>query len=159
MVRENLILKNENDIYIFFETIKQLEAQSILDIGMFLKRIGSVSRKAMDCEIPETVRLNGVDLFPEKEFPVWKHVYDTIENGEHFLEKRVKDRYDLTVMLGVDALLPMPVFADIIEEISFYTRFLLVNRILDIWKKEWVNAKIIDLRVEADSYCLVDFGV
>ena len=41
----------KNDIYIFFETMKQLEPHSILDIGMFFKRIGAVSRNAMDEEI------------------------------------------------------------------------------------------------------------
>ena len=58
-----MILKNENDIYIYFETIAQLEPKTILDVGMFLKRIGSVSRKAMDGGVPEDVRLDGVDFF------------------------------------------------------------------------------------------------
>ena len=52
-----MILKNENDIYLYFETIEQLEPKHILDVGMFLKRIGSVSRKVMDREVLADIRL------------------------------------------------------------------------------------------------------
>ncbi len=62
-----MILKNENDIYMYFETIEQLAPQRVLDIGMFLKRIGSVSRKVMDREVPAEVCLDGID-FPNFSF-------------------------------------------------------------------------------------------
>ena len=68
-----MILKNENDIYMYFETIEQLAPQRVLDIGMFLKRIGSVSRKVMDREVPAEVCLDGIDLFPQFQFPVWRN--------------------------------------------------------------------------------------
>lgn len=76
-----MIIRNENDIYIYFEVITQLEPRKILDIGMFLKRIGSVARKVMDEELSEELVLDGVDLFPEIDFPVWKDT-DTSGFGE-----------------------------------------------------------------------------
>ena len=58
----------ENDIYLYFETVQQLEPQRVLDIGMLLKRAGSVSRKAMNREVVEGIQLDGVDFFPEMNF-------------------------------------------------------------------------------------------
>ena len=48
MSNDRMILRNENSIYMFYEIVEQLEPASILDMGMFLKRAGSVSRKIMD---------------------------------------------------------------------------------------------------------------
>ena len=65
-----MILKNENSIYMFYEAIEQLEPEKILDVGMFLKRTGAVSRKVMSRDIPEDRQLTGIDFFPELTFPV-----------------------------------------------------------------------------------------
>ncbi len=50
-----MVLTNRSAIYIYFDLIKQLEPKRILDIGMFLKRTGSVSRKMMARQVPESV--------------------------------------------------------------------------------------------------------
>ena len=41
-----MILKNENSIYMFYEVIEQLESEKILDVGMFLKRVGRCQGKS-----------------------------------------------------------------------------------------------------------------
>ena len=41
---ENYYITNDNDIFVFFEIISQTSPRSILDVGMFLKRIGAVTR-------------------------------------------------------------------------------------------------------------------
>lgn len=74
-----MIIKSENSIYIFYEIIRQLEPNSILDMGMFLKRVGSVSTKIMGREIPEQIVLDGVDFFPEISFPVWDTIYHQVQ--------------------------------------------------------------------------------
>ena len=73
-----MILTNETDIYTFFEIIDKSEAGSILDVGMFLKRIGSVSRQVKEKEIPRDRILTGVDYFEEIQCPVWNNIYDKI---------------------------------------------------------------------------------
>ena len=83
-----MILKNENSIYMFYEAIEQLEPEKILDVGMFLKRTGAVSRKVMSRDIPEDRQLTGIDFFPELTFPVWNMIYDQIETAESYYKKR-----------------------------------------------------------------------
>ncbi len=73
-----MVLTNRSAIYIYFDLIKQLEPKRILDIGMFLKRTGSVSRKMMARQVPESVILDGIDFFPEMNFPVWNNIYNRV---------------------------------------------------------------------------------
>ncbi len=43
----------ENDLFVFFEIIEQLEPEKALDIDLLLKRAGCVCRKAFNCEFSE----------------------------------------------------------------------------------------------------------
>ena len=154
-----MILKNQNDIYIYFETIEQLEPKRVLDIGMLLKRAGSVSRKIMAREVPEETWLDGIDFFPEICFPVWDRIYNRIVNPEQFLKEKPKDVYGLAVLLGVETVVSNVYFSKIMKKLPECTRYLLTNRILDMQKMDWPKVKIIDLQVEQDAYFLLDFGV
>ena len=97
-----MILKNENSIYMFYEAIEQLEPEKILDVGMFLKRTGAVSRKVMSRDIPEDRQLTGIDFFPELTFPVWNMIYDQIETAESYYKKQDTEKYDLAVVFGAE---------------------------------------------------------
>lgn len=153
-----MILKNENDIYIYFETIEQLEPQNILDAGMFLKRIGSVSRKVMSRKIPADVRLDGVDFFPETSFPIWEKIYNSIMDVPVFLESRRRAEYDLTVFLGTEALYQKQDFEAVSEKAAKHTRYLLADRNLKQWNKILPDEKIKELNLEEKKYYLFDFG-
>lgn len=153
-----MILKNENDIYIYFETIKQLEPQNVLDVGMFLKRIGSVSRKVMSREIPAYIRLNGVDFFPETSFPVWEKIYDSITDVPAFLESRRGAEYDLAFFLGTEALYQKQDFEEVSQKAAKCTRYLLADRNLKQWNKILPDEKIKELNLEEKKYYLFDFG-
>ena len=72
----------DNDLYMYFQAIEDTEAQSVLDIGMTLKRAGSISRSIMDGEVAESVQLVGVDFEPLQMFPVYQTVYDEVINCE-----------------------------------------------------------------------------
>ncbi len=153
-----MILKNKNDIYIYFETIYQTEPQKVLDIGMFLKRIGSVSRKVMGREVPKEVWLDGIDLFPETKFSVWKTIYDRIMDMEEFLLKDPKERYDLTVLLGAKEIAGKESFCQLIRSLPECTRYVLTDLSVDLWSGAWSNVKAADLTIEQDVYFLLDFG-
>ena len=133
-----MILKNENDIYIYFETIEQLEPGNILDVGMFLKRIGSVSRKVMSREIPAYIQLDGVDFFPETSFQIWEKIYDSITD--------------------VSALYQKQDFEAVSEKAAKHTRYLLADRNLKQWNKILPDEKIKELNLEEKKYYLFDFG-
>ena len=74
----NTIITNDNDIYVYFKLIEQLQPASILDVGMFLQRIGAVSRQAMSCEIPNNIYLEGIELFGENILPIYHKIYNKI---------------------------------------------------------------------------------
>lgn len=154
----NMILTNQNDIYIFFEVIRQIEPKSILDIGMFLKRAGSVSRKAMDGEVAEDIRLDGIDFFREIDFPVWKNIYNRIIDYQVFLAEDEKQTYDLVILLGADALRQIISLKEIARKATELSRYVLTDKFADVWVMQYADAKVIDLKVEEDTYFLIDFG-
>lgn len=154
----DMILANENDIYIFFEVIRQLEPKSILDVGMFLKRIGSVSRKVMDGEIEDNIMLNGVDFFPEIQFPVWNTIYDTYVTYEEFGEAKVEKYYDLVVALGWKQLQNKIAGQNLLTEVMKAARFVLVDSGAKREIAHMYNLKVIDLAVDKEIYYLLDIG-
>ena len=93
-------IKKENDIFAYFEIVKELEPENILDAGMFLKRMGSVSRQMMNQGISEEIQLYGIDFFPEISLPAWNNVYDKIYTWQDFLQ--AKKQYHLGVVWGVE---------------------------------------------------------
>lgn len=102
-------ITDADEIYYYFEMINNITPQSILDVGMFLKRIGAISRQAMSCEIPGSVRLYGIDFFPEKEMAVYQNVYDEIVTKRQFFEKEKLPwetlGFDVAVMLETEECL------------------------------------------------------
>lgn len=153
-----MILKNENDIYIYFEAIEQLEPQKILDVGMFLKRIGSVSRKAMDREVLPDIRLDGIEFFPERAFAVWKQIYDSIISVPSFLESKRQETYDLAVFLGTEALYQKKGFDEVSIKAAKCARYLLSDQNLEQWNKTLPKSRIKELNLEGQLYFLFDFG-
>lgn len=151
-----MILANENDIYIFFEIIEQLEPKSILDLGMFLKRVGSVSRNIMNREMPCDIRLDGVDFFPEINFPVWNNIYDEIIDYKTYFGNNQNRKYDCTILLGTEELKKAVPFSEIIKAVEENTRYMLVSCDSEIMIQK--KHKIVDLKVENDTYYLMDFG-
>ena len=152
-------MKDENDVYIYFETISQLEPKKILDVGMVLKRVGSIARKVMDGEVPENVQLDGINIFQEVDFPVWKQVYNNIYRKEEFLTDSKDREYDLIIMLGMEKLLEKISFEELRIIIMNGTRFLLTDTLFDEWKINNNNVKVNDLFVEEDLYYLIEIGV
>ena len=154
-----MILRNENDIYIYFETIEQLEPQNILDVGMFLKRIGRVSRKAMDREVLPDIRLDGIDFFPERAFAVWEQIYDSIISVQSFLECKRQETYDLAVLLGTEGLHQKQGFDQVLIKAAKCARYLLSDQKLEQWNKILPERRTKELNLEGQLYFLLDFGV
>ncbi len=77
---------NQNAVYLYFEIVRQIKPERIIDVGMFLKRIGAVSRQAMGMEIGRNVELCGIDAMPECSAGVYGTIYDRIWSIEEFAE-------------------------------------------------------------------------
>lgn len=108
------MITDRNDIYLYFEWIKQTNPTSILDFGIFLQRIGAVARQVMNCEISKDIILEGVSM-SEKVQPVYTKIYDKITNIKsiHILDTKVYDliyffdmnsEYNNTMMISKEAL-------------------------------------------------------
>lgn len=95
-------------MFFYFEMIQNSKPHTVLDVGMFLKRIGTVSRHAMSAEISEDIVLCGVDLFPEYEMPVYEEVYHEIMPRDRFFREHAGfscmngRTFDIAVMLDVE---------------------------------------------------------
>lgn len=93
------IITDMDEVFFCFEMLKNLSPDRVLDIGMFLKRIGAVSRQAMSHGISPDIYLCGVDFFPQYSLPVYEKVYDEIWDRETFCEKT--GQFDVALMLDV----------------------------------------------------------
>lgn len=86
--------------------IKKSGALNVLDVGMFLKRIGAVSRQAMGCEIDAKVQLCGIDLYPDVQLAVYDRIYDIIFPQKLFIneivDKNKSINFDIAVLLGIE---------------------------------------------------------
>lgn len=153
-----MIIKNENSIYIFYEMIEQLEPASVLDVGMFLKRVGSVSRKIMGREVPESVQLDGVDFFPQTSFPIWNTIYDQIKTAEEFFSTGDKKRYDLVTVLGMSELQKEILLTEIVERTAEVAKYVLTDRLETEWCAQKRFIRAVDIKVEDDVFYLVEFG-
>lgn len=149
-------LRNKNDIFVFFEVIEQLEPHKVLDIGMFLKRIGSISRKAMESEVPEEIILDGIDVCPEMDFPVWQNIYNHIWEKEAFEKEPNKEMYDLKILLRSKDVLERTSFKELVDLVP--ARYLLIDKWEPEWTRDFPNVRLIDLKVDEDIYYLLDFG-
>ena len=109
-----MMITDRNDIYLYFEWIKQTNPTSILDFGIFLQRIGAVARQVMNCEISKDIILEGVSM-SEKVQPVYTKIYDKITNIKsiYILDTKVYDliyffdmnsEYNNTMMISKEAL-------------------------------------------------------
>lgn len=152
-----MILKNENSIYMFYEAIEQLEPEKILDVGMFLKRTGAVSRKVMSRDIPEDRQLTGIDFFPELTFPVWNMIYDQIETAESYYKKQDTEKYDLAVVFGAEDFQKKVSMDKIITKTADVSKYVLLDQWLPVWGEQERFVRATDIKVENDIYFLVMF--
>ncbi len=146
----------ENDLYIYFELIEQLEPESVLDAGLFLKRAGCVCRKAMNREIPEQIRLDGIDLCRDTNFLATQNIYHNILDVRTFLTRTSTQHYDCSILTGIEHLHLHPFASSLFQKIQTCSRYALTSCCFEAWPR--AQYKVIDLNVENDRYYLFDFG-
>lgn len=160
-----MFLTDRCAIYVYFDLIKQLEPKRILDIGMFLKRTGTISRRMMARRVPESVKLDGIDFFPEINFPVWKNVYDEVWDEYTFFQNKVENKYDCAFLLGMKESEPEQgwlsryTWEDWIAKLSKCTQYILFKQAIS-GKEEGIESKArcIPVKVGEDTFYLLDFG-
>ena len=103
------MVRDKNIMYIFCEVINQLEPESILDIGMFFKSIGGVSRQILGIEISDSIYITGVDTDKTNGLNVYSRVYNKIISKNGICEDNQRcyqdinqqvEKYDLAILLS-----------------------------------------------------------
>lgn len=154
-----MIITNKNYIYTYFHIMKELQPLSVLDIGMFLKRVGSVSRQMMNCEIPWDIRLDGIDFFPELQFPAWETIYDEIYTETSFIAKDGILPYELGIFLGSEA--PMlnnkNLQKKLLIQLSHKVSWLLTDTFLRETAEEFSGKKMQPVTVDGNTCYLIEF--
>lgn len=103
------MVRDKNIMYIFCEVINQLEPESILDIGMFFKSIGGVSRQILNAKISDSIYITGVSADEINNLNVYSRVYDKIISKNEICEDKQEcyqdinqqvKKYDLAILLS-----------------------------------------------------------
>lgn len=98
------VITDQNVSGIYFKMIQSIEPSTILDFGLFLQRLGAVSRQVKDMGIPEDVELNGIFLEGQQVFPVTTEIYNHIWSLETWMQSwKVENiKYDLICMMELN---------------------------------------------------------
>lgn len=155
-MQKNIVISDENMNYIFFQVINRIEAKRVLDVGMFLKRTGSVSRGMMDEKISESVQLVGIDFWPEITFPVWKYIYNDVYTVEEYLKAEEGKKYDLAVLLGKLELSESIGYDEIVKKVKRQASYLLTDTLSEELQNGIQEKKIKELKVDEATFFLLD---
>jgi hypothetical protein len=128
-------LNTEPDISFFLKSVEQITPQSLLDIGMFLKRVGCISRHALDAEIDPACILDGADCMPDIQVPVYRTIYDHILPLGDFLTHTTSleyspfqlSSYDLIAVMQPANIIPPQALAPMWEWISLHSHYAITN--------------------------------
>ena len=92
------MINNENIMYMYCNVLEQIEPEKVLDIGLFHRQIGGVSRTILNSEVPKKCFITGIDLENSKNYGVYNTIYDEIVKSEEIAGLSDAE-YDLAVFL------------------------------------------------------------
>ena len=143
------MLTRENDLYVVFRIVDEVEPEIIIDVDMTLARAGMVSRGLMNESIPANVKIYSVetgklqDELEKKamEFPIYNSIY----NGKLSVETRPSQE-DRSILI---AMRTIPGEADVAD---IRPRFVLTDDaswIINIYGDDY---EVTDIDIEGDKY-------
>lgn len=147
-------ITGQNDIFLYYEVMDQIKPESVLDIGMLLKRVGAISRQIKGREIERGIVLDGVDFRQEIHAGVYEMVYDHIYGLDNWMTDR---QYELCFMFCAEGYISLKKQEDMALWLRKHTRYL----VTDMSQVEAVFAKNAECRalyVEDSRYYIVIFG-
>lgn len=93
------MITSSNILYIYCEIMEQLEPKRVLDVGMFYKAVGGVSRRILNREVPSGCYITAVRTDKTENLGVYSAVYNKIVDIEE-LDVLKDVEFDLAVMLS-----------------------------------------------------------
>lgn len=172
------IITDSDDMFVFGEVIKNIEARKVLDIGMFLKRIGSISRTFIRDYDTEQMQIDGIDFDKDIHWGIFETIYDNIYELKRLdeLSSNISEQYyDLAVMIKttnyLSELLSEKKMIELCDWLVDSSRFILVdeetlsflsemdNKQSECFHKELANIlaekKWIELKADINKYYIL----
>ncbi len=149
-------ITGENDILFYYEVISQTEAESVLDIGGFLKRTGAISRRIRDRSFSEHIRLVAVETEDAPDIGVYYTIYNEILTADELLSG--DENYSLAVYLDNIESAEEDMNADLWKWIREHVHYLAItDRLSSLLEKKGYlrgrNKK--SIRIENDTYSFI----
>lgn len=155
----NITINNWNDIYTYFQVIREYKPRLILDVGMLLKRTGCISRGTMSFEALDGIQLDGIDIFSEYKlnvyFSIYDHVYTVYETD--LLPEGIV--YDMIMMLSIADFITKEQEDTLFQYAIKHARYIFTDMNSVIRQMEnGLNIKYYDVTFENRQYALVDMN-
>lgn len=154
-MNDNYPITDSNDIFVYFEVIRMLSPKNIMDVGMFLKRIGAVSRGAMSGVIPRNIQLYGIDTEPDLNIPVMNSIYNSIFTYDRFLGTK-NNSFDLTIMLRISDFSYFNFLPSLIKTSVQHSSKILIDIESFLRFKDSFTGTISELKSEDNKYYLIN---
>lgn len=152
-------ITNQNDIYVYFEIIKQVEPKRILDVGMFLKRIGAIGRQVADAVISREAYVKAVDFAEDIQVGVYDTVYDNKINVPEFMNQVAQhndEHYDLAYMLYTESGLSKEQEQQVWRWLESHADYVVVDRAGFVRNSNIINRRRYkELNLEDKTYAIV----
>lgn len=154
MVNAKYYITNKNEMFVFFQMIEQIEPESVLDVGMFLKRIGAISRNVLDSSIDENIRLDAVDI----DDGVKLAVYDTVYTNIVTLQKLdLIQKTDLVMMMDAAGIMSVKELENVILWSEKNAKYIVTDA--ETYKEVsrfTINFQARNITVDEDVYYLIE---
>lgn len=147
------MILNKNTMYIYYEVINQLEPEYVIDIGLFYKSIGGVSRTVLDKEVSKECYLLGVYTDSIKGLDIYTNIYNKIVDVSEFynLCKSNHKKYKLAIMLS--DCIPENKKLEFIKNVSNISLYILaLEKDKDLFDS---RLEIVELSIDLDKYIIV----
>ncbi len=143
-------LSDRTDIIFYYEIIRQAGAKSVLDVGLFLQRIGALSRQTGDADVPKGIRLEGLIPSDFTVLPIYKKIYGEIKD-------KADMEYDLSILLSVDGLEPYSDWERIVEDVLLHSRRIAMDEGSYLKYKKKLSGKttVQSMSLEDHQYMLI----
>ena len=144
-------ITNQNDMFFFFEMVKRTEPDSILDIGLFLQRIGAVSRQVKNMEIPSETTCDGMPLSNQQFFPVSTAIYQSIVDLNS-----AGNYYDMISIIGITDLISVEDEAQLWNWLSSHAHCVIADcRQPERLQMFYTKGICTDYQIDDDTYAMI----
>ena len=120
------VITDRDEMMLYAGLITQLGAGSVLDAGLFMQRIGAVSREFEEFSFPEETMLYGIDLIG-KHLPIYDAIYQEISSLDAYQAKFGWLTADLGIILDVSLLMDAKQYLDLWNFACMHAKYILTD--------------------------------